>query len=132
MNKNEDTSHEEEVKDDAQKENSGNHHKANGFYGIPNIDILSTSHIFRQTIHFEGDYIKKLDDLKLKNVRTTLLNGRNQIVRVKDVKDVIEWVYIVRNNLFHGNKLDSEERDKVIICFGNEIMREITSQIIKT
>jgi len=57
----------------------------------------------------ESSFISELDNLNLINIL------KRKPVPVKENQDVIEWVYIARNNLFHGNKADSEPRDLEIV-----------------
>lgn len=57
MNKNEDTPDQEDVKNESQAENPENHYKANGFYGIPNIDIYRGS---IDQLRFQSEQLSKV------------------------------------------------------------------------
>jgi hypothetical protein len=82
-------------------------------------------------VSFEDAFIEELSNLKLKNVRKTLREGIDKIVPVNENCDVIYWVYIFRNNLFHGNKLGDSERDKTLVSYANTIMETFISAIQK-
>jgi hypothetical protein len=58
-------------------------------------------------------------------MRKTLREGRNIVITVNTDSDVIEWLYIARNNLFHGNKVDDNERDESIITHANTIIESV-------
>jgi len=80
---------------------------------------------------FEDECKNSLNNLKLKSSRKVLQDRNPSPISIKNNGGVINWVYIVRNNLFHGNKLDSNERDKVIIEAANKIMEKIISELVK-
>jgi Apea-like HEPN len=77
------------------------------------------------TISFDSNLKKELDTLKLRNMRKTLRTGIDAVIPVNSDSDVIEWLYIARNNLFHGNKLDENNRDKLIINQANIIIKKV-------
>lgn len=94
----------------------------------------------------ERDYIDKIKDIisqntsvnwssqiqsaqsltpKLKNT-----TRQNQEVTVSDISTLIEFVYVVRNNLFHGNKTDTDERDKEVLTIATPILKGILSYFL--
>ena len=65
-------------------------------------------------------------DPKLKNVRDNRLNEERGLITVTDnLKTLIEFIYTVRNNVFHGNKSDTEERDVAVLIIAVPILKRV-------
>lgn len=63
---------------------------------------------------------------KLKNT-----TRKNQEIAVSDIPTLIEFVYTVRNNLFHGNKTDTDKRDKEVLTIATPILKDILSYFVR-
>jgi len=78
--------------------------------------------------------IKRLKELTpIKNVRNVHQNRRDSKVSIKDLddyKNVIGAIYWIRNNLFHGDKRYSFERDQKLVEVGYEILLDINDWLI--
>ncbi len=60
---------------------------------------------------------------------------RNENVRINDESDwdnIIEAVYVIRNNLFHGHKRYSRERDEKLVKVGYELLSGFNSALSDT
>ena len=78
--------------------------------------------------------------LPIYNVRNVKIgNGRREISEKdveSDIKMLIDVIYTIRNNLFHGDKRYSNEdeifsRDEKFVKFGYEILKEINNWLIE-
>ena len=78
--------------------------------------------------------IKRLKELApIKNVRNVHQNRRDNKVSIEDLddyKNVIGTIYWIRNNLFHGDKRYSFERDQKLVEVGYEILLDINDWLI--
>jgi len=54
----------------------------------------------------------------------------NPEITVVDLDSLFEFVYTIRNNLFHGNKMDTNERDNEILNVSTPILKKILSSLI--
>jgi len=69
-----------------------------------------------------------LDERPLQNLttnRTIRINGE------RDWNNIVEAVYVIRNNLFHGHKEYTMERDQQLVKAGYYILRDINDFLIK-
>ena len=44
---------------------------------------------------------------------------------------MVEFLYLVRNNLFHGQKDAEDERDKFAVEFGYKTLRELAELLLE-
>ena len=50
---------------------------------------------------------------------------------LEDWENMIEFLYLVRNNLFHGQKDAEDERDKFAVEFGYKTLRELVELLLE-
>ncbi|ALM76053.1 hypothetical protein TBCH5v1_2152 [Thermococcus barophilus] len=81
------------------------------------------------------DKISKLKEIApIVNVRNAYLDKDRHILHPEDLDDpsnVIEAVYWARNNLFHGDKQYSFEKDQKLVEIGYEILLDINDWLIE-
>lgn len=80
---------------------------------------------------------KKVEKLKnlapIANVRNIYIErGRKEITAedLDDAKNVIDAIYCIRNNLFHGDKQYSLERDQLLVEVGYDILIDINDWLV--
>ena len=74
------------------------------------------------------ELIKITNERQLKNLT------RNKKIKIKNEKDwrnIIEDVYVIRNNLFHGHKQYSRERDNKLVRVGYPILKWLNEILIE-
>ena len=54
-----------------------------------------------------------------------------KIVSTKDFRNIIEFIYRARNNLFHGHKLLDYEEDLIIVTYGYKILYPLMEIVIE-
>ena len=59
------------------------------------------------------------------------LKGEGVIHSLEDWENMVEFLYLVRNNLFHGQKDAEDERDKFAVEFGYKTLRELVELLLK-
>lgn len=80
-------------------------------------------------VRIEG-LIKELKKLPLKNET----DGQEKLVVINSIDDwdnIIEFIYIIRNNLFHGEKSPDSFRDYVMVQYAYELINPIVSIFIR-
>ena len=75
--------------------------------------------------HIE-EFKKILIERELKNLTN---NRRIKAEDLEDINNVVEAVYWIRNNLFHGHKGYNIERDKKLVDVGFKILRDINESL---
>ena len=93
----------------------------------------------------ERDYINEIknrlineieyfqDEIKLAKSLTPKLRNLtrwNYEIEVNDIWTLIEFIYIVRNNLFHWNKEDTNDRDIQILNIATPILLKILNKLL--
>jgi len=77
-----------------------------------------------------NDLKKELDKKPLQN----LTRNNHNIIEIKDSNDfdgIIEAVYIIRNNLFHGEKDPDEKRDKHLVGIGSKLLSVFNDYLLE-
>lgn len=81
------------------------------------------------------DKIQRLKEIApIRNVRNARRDrGRSSLTaeELEDYKNVIEAVYWIRNNLFHGDKIYSFEKDQNLVEVGYEILLDINNWLVE-
>ncbi|MCE2506305.1 MAG: hypothetical protein J4F36_07540 [Nitrosopumilaceae archaeon] len=80
----------------------------------------------------ENDLIKlkeKLDEKPLQNMQHKSIFI--QLDSIHDFENIIEFVIVARNNLFHGDKGLDETRDKFIVNEGNKILKPLLTIMLE-
>ncbi len=54
-----------------------------------------------------------------------------KIASTKDFRNIIEFIYRARNNLFHGHKLLDYEEDLIIVTYGYKILYPLMEIVIE-
>jgi len=67
------------------------------------------------------------------NQQTTEEKGKRKgvIHSLEDWENMVEFLYLVRNNLFHGQKNAEDERDKFAVEFGYKTLRELVELLLE-
>jgi hypothetical protein len=67
------------------------------------------------------------------NQQTTEEKGKRKgvIHSLEDWENMVEFLYLVRNNLFHGQKDVEDERDKFAVEFGYKTLRELVELLLE-
>lgn len=92
----------------------------------------------KNEIPFQVISTEKINELKdlapIENVRKKYYNRKYKLTRddLDDPKNVITAVYWVRNNLFHGDKQYSFERDQKLVKIAYEILVNINDWLLKS
>ncbi len=50
-------------------------------------------------------------------------------VKISDISTLVDFIYTVRNNLFHWNKRDTDDRDKEILKIATPILYKILNKV---
>ena len=72
--------------------------------------------------------VKITKERQLKNLTR---NKKIKIENEKDWNNIIEAVYVIRNNLFHGHKQYSRERDNELVEVGYPILKWLNKILIE-
>ena len=86
----------------------------------------------RENIDFENkealiNLIKIVRERPLKNVTK---DKKIKIENENDWDNIVEAVYVIRNNLFHGHKQYSRERDEKLVAAGYQMLVEFNKMLI--
>ena len=70
--------------------------------------------------------IKTLEDLKkqspIYDMRPGHKHESKELKNIKGIKEVLEFIYQIRCNLFHGSKSPGDSRDKNLVEFSSKIL----------
>jgi len=80
------------------------------------------------------NFSKTVKDLKEELAHKPLIRMNNKdkynISDEPNIEEVFEALYVVRNNLFHGDKEITDERDEKIVKFSYQILKQFMKEII--
>lgn len=85
--------------------------------------------------HVNADAALYIKHLKFELDRSPLVNltrsNSSVTIRSEDNwSDVVEAVYLIRNNLFHGEKRPGDERDQKLVDIGYHLLRSFNDYLI--
>lgn len=85
-------------------------------------------------IEYLGSIGKQLDLAKLKDyLEREPVENNGKKVRIKSDEDwsnMVEFVYSVRNNLFHGSKDPEDARDKLLVEYAYKLLRPLVEILL--
>lgn len=79
---------------------------------------------------YENEFINDIESAKNLNPKLKNVTRWDIEVIVSNMETLIDFIYIVRNNLFHWNKMDSNERDKQVLEVATPILLKILNKIL--
>ena len=91
-------------------------------------DSRCKSYILKNRKEWINEFKKELDRKPLKNLT------RNRSLRLENLKDwdnLVEGVYWIRNNLFHGYKPPGDERDQHLVKIGYHLLSGFNDYMLK-
>ena len=78
------------------------------------------------------DLIEILDNHPIENVKyPDDSNWNGKIINTQDFAGIIEFIYRVRNNLFHGDKQMNFERDEKLVKYGYKLLQPLMNMAIR-
>ena len=80
----------------------------------------------------QSGYRAALGVLRERGIFNFLTNKVEHLADEKDLSQVIELVYRVRCNLFHGRKVPSNLRDRKVVEAARVIVAELMSRLVET
>ena len=101
-------------------------------------NALQVKREYLKVIKLEGTVLDELNSLirelnksPLKNISRN--NGKIEEITIKNIDDwdnIIEFIYVVRNNLFHGEKSPESFRDIIMVKFAYILLKQLVELLI--
>ena len=91
-------------------------------------DSECKNYILKNTKKWINEFKKELDRKPLKNL-TRIENLR--LESLEDWDNLVEGVYWIRNNLFHGYKSPGDERDQHLVKIGYHLLSRFNDYMLK-
>lgn len=87
-----------------------------------NDSLASTAQL--SLVNLESTLIALKEDSPIKDQRPTP-NGESYLSDIKNIKQIFEFIYQIRCNLFHGSKDVSNEKDNRLVLHGGRFLKTI-------
>ena len=91
-------------------------------------DSECKNYILKNRKEWINEFKKELDRKPLKNL-TRIENLR--LESLEDLDNLVEGVYWIRNNLFHGYKFPGDERDQHLVKIGYHLLSRFNDYMLK-
>ena len=91
-------------------------------------DSECKSYILKNTKEWINEFRKELNRKPLKNLTK---NKNLRLESLEDWDNLVEGVYWIRNNLFHGYKSPGDERDQHLVKIGYHLVSEFNDYMLK-
>lgn len=80
----------------------------------------------------EGKWIKELkEELGRKPLQNLTRRREIKAEELEDFENIVEAIYCIRNNLFHGHKYPGDERDQQLVKIGYNLISEFNDYLLK-